>query len=53
MFDSQSTKRYADEIRVFIHTRIKEHRESYDPDEIRDFIDLYIQSEQTQSMSGE
>ncbi len=33
-----------DTFREFVHRRVAEHRETYDENNIRDFIDLYIQT---------
>ena len=34
-----------DAIRQFIHSEIEQHRDTYDPDNMRDLVDLYIQAE--------
>ena len=31
-------------IERFINTRVNQHRETYDPENIRDFIDIHIQA---------
>ena len=31
----------------FAKSKIQEHRETFDPDNIRDFVDLYLQTENT------
>ena len=31
-------------MRDFVNEKIREHRLSYDPDNIRDFVDLYIRA---------
>ena len=32
-------------IRQFIHSEIEKHKETYDPENMRDLVDLYIQAE--------
>ena len=34
-----------DAIRKFIHSEIEHHRDTYDPENMRDLVDLYIQAE--------
>lgn len=36
-------------IRNHIYKQIEEHKESFDPDNIRDFVDLYLQAKETDS----
>ena len=36
----------------FIQNNIKEHQDTYDPNEIRDLIDLYIQTEKVPNSKG-
>ena len=46
-----------DVIRQFIHSEIEQHRDTYDPENMRDLVDLYIQAEKndfkdTKGMDG-
>ena len=46
-----------DVIRQFIHSEIEQHRDTYDPENMRDLVDLYIQAEkndfkETKGMDG-
>ena len=34
-------------LKDFIRSQIKEHRETFDQDDIRDFVDLYLRSHET------
>ena len=40
------------EIRDFVRKRIDEHRDTFDGDNVRDFIDLYLKTEQSGEESG-
>ena len=40
------------EIRDFLRKRIDEHRDIFDGDNVRDFIDLYLKTEQSGEESG-
>ena len=34
-----------EELKQYVSSQIEKHRETFDPDNIRDFVDLYLQSE--------
>ena len=36
-------------VKTWINQNIQEHRESFDKDSLRDFIDLYLDAEQTEA----
>ena len=40
-------------IRNFITTKIKEHRDTFDPENVRDFIDLYLMAEREEGTNSE
>ena len=40
------------EIRDFLRKRIDEHRDTFDGDNVRDFVDLYLKTEQSEEESG-
>ena len=40
------------EIRDFLRKRIDEHRDTFDGDNVRDFIDLYLKTEQSGEETG-
>ena len=33
------------DVKKFVHKEIENHRENFDPDNIRDLVDLYLQAE--------
>ena len=39
-------------MQTFVKEEIVKHRETYDPENIRDLVDLYIQAEKNEDMKG-
>ena len=39
--------------REFVRKRVQEHRETFDPDAIRDFVDIYLDAEMRSKMGGD
>ena len=41
------------EIQTFVYRKVQEHRSTFDPDQVRDFIDLFLKTELEGNDDGE